>query len=145
MSSSSLKEEKKEKEKERKQWNKRLGEVEKIQSNLSGVMQDKISDVNGQINKLTSQLEPAIKCITNISTQCTTADGMKENEWESKLSDTKSALSREVRDINSKINSLDSEIRDLDRRIADAEREEAEERERQRQEAMENVKNFFGL
>lgn len=143
MSSSSLREEKRAKERERKEWKRRLEEVEKIQNNLSGVMQDRITDVNTQIDKLTSQLEPAIKQIINISTQCDTAISMKENEWETNLTNTKSSLAREVRDVNSKINSLDSDIRDLERRIEDAEREEREERERQAREAMEKVKSFF--
>lgn len=142
MSSSSLKQEKREKEKERKEWEKRLEQVQTIQNNLSSVMEDKISDVNGQIEKLTSQLEPAIKCISNISDQCDNAESMKENEWEANFSDTKSALVSEVRDINNKINNLNNEIRDLERRIQEAEAAEEEER-RRRWEEIKSALNPF--
>lgn len=142
MSSSSLRKEKREKEKELKEWKKRLDQVEDIQSNLSRVMEDKISDVNGQIDKMTSQLEPAIKSITNISNQCDTAQGMRENEWESNLSDTKSALAKEVRDINDKINNLNREISDLEVRIQQAEAAERAEAERRMRELMSRLNPF---
>lgn len=142
MSSSSLKQEKREKEKELKDWKKRLDQVEDIQNNLSRVMEDKIIDVNGQIDKLTSQLGPAIKSITNISNQCDTAKSMRENEWESNLSDTKSSLAREVRDVNDKINNLNREISNLEVRIQQAEAAEAEERRRQMEEFMKRLNPF---
>lgn len=131
MSSSSLKQEKRDKEKELKEWKKRLDQIEDIREKLSRVMEDKISDVNGQIDKLTSQLGPAIKNITYISDPSDTASEMKENEWESNLSDTKSALAKEVRDVNDKINNLNREISNLEVRIQQAEAAEEEERRRQ--------------
>lgn len=142
MSSSSLKQEKREKEKELKEWKKRLDQVEDIQRNLSRVMEDKISDVNGQIDKLTSQLGPAIKNITYISDPCDTAYDMRENEWESNLSDTKSSLSKEVRDVNDKINNLNREISNLEVRIQQAEAAEEEERRRQWEEMMSRLNPF---
>lgn len=138
MSSAYWRNVKREKEKELKDYRKRLSEVETIQSNFNSTVLNYNESINVINSALVDALQNGIKKCTNIAIQCNAITTLKEYESDNKVQESKGNLSSEWSRVNEKITELQIEINNIQNTInaeEQREREEARRRDEERREA----------
>ncbi len=115
-----LQNQKSDKEKQLKSYEKRLKQVDTIYNNLINTFFDEISDVNAQCDATISNCSSGIKQCVNVSIQNNALRSIKEKSIYSdgNMSETKDQLYDEKKRINKIITDLKNEIKSLTTKIA---------------------------
>ncbi len=137
----------KEKKNEVEKYEKWIKQVEKIRTQVITGLEDEIRVVNQKINALVEDLKAAVK--HNAKFADIADDIGDQTEYsagrDSQLSKTASSLQDELMRLGEKKNNAHSAAQSYYNQYLEAKRQEEEERERQRQEALDRLKNAFGI
>ena len=140
-SSADLKRQKQKVEKELKQYQKRLEELQAIQRDVTTAFTDNISDINNKIDKVISEENRGFHNHTHFLRELGDVLERQTERYvgsDVNMREVSDNLQAENTSVSNKIAQLEQEIRDLNQALAEAEA-------REREEAKEKLKAALGL
>lgn len=145
MSSSYYRDLYKEEERKAKEFEKWIRQLQPIKENASDKLDDEIQNVNREINKLSEDLEDAVKHDQVFASEAYEIGSSVEagSGSDSYLRATQSAIEEEIRDLGRKKDQAERNRDNYYRQYEEEKRREEEEARRKRDEALSKIANWF--